>query len=70
MTSEPTNTTYFETYCDKPYDRHHYKIVLTGGQSMVVEDYSQAKAIWHHLEGRGETIEVLDVTKKRVAKGF
>ena len=62
--------TYFKQTCDKPYDRHHYKIILTGGQSLIVEDYEQARAIWYQLGGKGKTIEVLDVTKKPVAKGF
>lgn len=62
----------FKQTCDKPYDRHHYKINYNG-QSVVVKDYELAKHMWYQLAQQDiiATIDVVDPIKdKGGGKGF
>lgn len=36
----------FSQTCDKPYDRHHYKLVYTNGREVIYDDYMQVQAVW------------------------
>jgi len=63
---------YFSQTCNKPYDRHHYKIVFTNGQSEVYEDYQVAHSKWFQSPGQFLShMEVIDIKKeKKAGKGF
>ena len=59
---------YFTETSSEPYDRHHYKVIKSTGEHVVVESWEQAQSIWwnsppHFLSH----IEVLD---KKETKGF
>ena len=63
----------FKQTCDKPYDRHHYRINHSNGQSVVVGGYELAKHMWYQLARDGiiATIDVVDPVKnKDGGKGF
>ena len=49
----------FESYCDKPYDRHTYKLVLSNGKAIVLEDYDQVRAFWYKFRQQLKSLEVL-----------
>jgi len=51
----------FKTYCDKPYDRHTYKIVFKDGQSVSLNSYDDVQRHWHHFQSHAHHIEVIDV---------
>jgi len=57
----------FTTYCDKLYDRHHYKLNTIDGESVIIEDYEMLRATWYHYKNDVESVEVLDITR---GKGF
>ena len=62
---------YFSQTCNKPYDRHHYKIVCQN-KSFVVESWDQVKEWWWnncHLPKFDAVVHVLDKPKKK-PKGF
>jgi hypothetical protein len=52
----------FTTYCDEPYDRHLYKVVLKNGKALIFDDYEIARAFWwnNNQTGNLRTIEVID----------
>ena len=50
----------FTTYCDKPYDRHTYRILVDGGDPVNVDSWDVARAVWFQLSPRCSTIEVVD----------
>lgn len=61
----------FTTYCDKDYDRHDYKLILSNGKSIVFDDYDTAKRYWYEYRGKVVSIQVLDKkTKPSGGKGF
>ena len=61
----------FKQTCDKPYDRHHYKLFYSNGQSIVLEDYLDVQAHWFQTpEQFLSHVEVLDIPKKKKKKGF
>ena len=37
---------FFEQTCDKPYDRHDYKIVYTDGHFKVFNTHEEFQATW------------------------
>lgn len=53
----------FTTYCDKDYDRHHYKLVLKNGKSVVFADYDVLRANWYNWKRACSHIIVLDAPK-------
>ena len=59
---------FFEQTSNKPYDRHHYKIVCKD-QSFVVESWDEVQEYWWIRRGfNPPVIEVIDKPKK--SKGF
>ena len=59
---------FFEQTSNKPYDRHHYKIVCKD-QSFVVESWQEVQEYWwNNMHIQTPTIEVLDKPKSN--KGF
>jgi len=62
----------FQQTCNKPYDRHHYKLIYSNGQSIVLDDYMDVQAHWFQTPAQFLShIEVLDIPqKKKKTKGF
>ena len=59
---------WFAQTSNKPYDRHHYKIVCQD-QSFVVESWDEVQEYWWNRRGfNSPVIEVIDKPKK--SKGF
>lgn len=58
----------FTTYCDKPYDRHNYAVILKDGREYVFDSYKLARDFWWSFCKKGimDRIEVLDVKKGRL----
>jgi hypothetical protein len=59
----------FKQTCDKPYLRHHYKLVYDSGKEVIFDNYEDAQVTWFQHSGNFLShIEVLDIKKK--SKGF
>ena len=59
----------FKLHCDKPYLRHHYKVVYDDGTYQVFDNYEDVQVLWFNRGGNFLShIEVLDIKQK--AKGF
>ena len=61
---------YFSQTSDKPYDRHHYKIVCQN-KSFVVESWDEVQEYWWNRNNLfvPAVIEVIDKPKPK-SKGF
>ena len=57
----------FTSYCDRPYDRHTYKLRLKNGKSVVFDSYDLMKYHWYKWKGQCERVDILDAT---AGKGF
>ena len=65
---ERNDPLFFEQTCNKPYDRHHYKIVCET-KSIVVESWEEVQEFWwNNREINPPVIEVID--KPKTTKGF
>lgn len=53
----------FTTYCDKPYDRHHYKLKMKNGKSVIFEDYETMRAHWYHWRPNVDRVLIIDAKK-------
>ena len=49
----------FTTYCDKPYNRHSYKMVLKNGKAIHFDDYDALKAHWYHYREHTSHVDVI-----------
>ncbi len=49
----------FTSYCDKPYDRHTYRLTLLNGKAIVLEDYDQVRQFWYQFRQQLKSLEVL-----------
>ena len=63
---------FFEQTSNEPYDRHHYRLVLTDGRSVEFDDWQTVAAQWFKLPAMfTQYIDVLDKPKARAQpKGF
>ncbi len=52
----------FTTYCDKPYDRHTYKLVMKNGDEYIFDDYEVVRAAWWTKPDLVELIEVMEAS--------
>ena len=59
----------FKTFCDKPYDKHDYKLIFKDGRSCIFDNYDIAKYYWYQWRDELETIVILD-SKRRSGQGF
>lgn len=60
----------FKQTCDKPYDRHHYKLVYSNGNEVVFDNYQDVNAAWFQTPSDFVShVEVLDIPEKK-SKGF
>ena len=55
----PGDPRYFTETCPKSYDRHHYKLILKSGKSLVVQDYEILRALWFQYNKYADKVEVL-----------
>jgi hypothetical protein len=56
----------FAQTCDKPYDRHKYKLFLTNGKVELYEHYEDAQVRWFQTPKQFLShVEVIDRKKKR-----
>ena len=58
---------YFTETSSGDYDKHHYKVVSSGGQSVIVQDYESVRSIWFQSPFMSY-MEVLDIKKR--GEGF
>ena len=59
----------FKQTCDKPYDRHDYKLILSNGKEMIFSNYEDVQVTWFQIAQQFLShVEVLD--KKSKSKGF
>ena len=59
----------FKQTCDKPYDRHDYKLVYDNGNEVIFENYESVQLTWFQHGGNFLShVEVLD--KQKQTKGF
>ena len=60
---------YFSQTSDKPYDRHHYKII-SQTKTIVVESWDEMQEYWwNNMSFQPPIVEVLDKLKEK-SKGF
>lgn len=60
----------FKQTCDKPYIRHHYKLMYTDGRDVVFDNYEDIQITWFQSAGHFLShIEVLDIPQSK-GKGF
>ena len=60
---------YFSQTSDKPYDRHHYKII-SQTKTIVVESWDDVQEYWwNNMSFQPPIVEVLDKPKEK-PKGF
>ena len=54
----------FKQTSNKPYDRHHYKLVYSTEKSDIFDDYEDCRLVWFQTSPLLLShIEVLDVNK-------
>ena len=59
----------FKQTSNDPYNRHHYKLILSNCREIVFEDYMEVQAAWLQTANQFLShIEVLDIKEK--TKGF
>ena len=60
---------YFTQTCDKPYDRHHYKLVYDN-KEVIVKTWEEVREHWWNKRSiNPPVVHVLDKPKKK-SKGF
>jgi len=60
----------FNQTCDKPYDRHNYKLIFTNGREVIFDNYEDVQVTWFQLPADFLShVEVLDIPQKR-SRGF
>lgn len=58
----------FNQTCNKPYDRHNYKLVYVDGRTVIYENYDEVQLAWFQVPNQFLShVEVLD---KKPKKGF
>ena len=57
----------FKTYCDKPYDKHLYRIEWKDGSRTEYDNYDIVRYVWYQYKEMAERVLILDCTK---GKGF
>ena len=58
----------FKLSCEKPYDKHKYRVNLKNGKSVVFEDYETMRYMWYQWRTDVKNVDVLD--EKTGGKGF
>ena len=60
---------YFSQTCNKPYDRHHYKIVCKR-KSIVLESWDEVQEYWWNNIAFNPDMIVEVIDKPKTTKGF
>ena len=60
---------FFEQTCNKPYDRHHYKIVCKS-KSVVLESWEEVQEYWWNNIAFNPDMIVEVIDKPKTTKGF
>ena len=60
---------YFSQTCNKPYDRHHYKIVCKN-KSVVLESWDEVQEYWWNNIALNPDMIVEVIDKPKTTKGF
>ena len=60
---------YFSQTCNKPYDRHHYKIVCKN-KSVVLESWEEVQEYWWNNMAFNSDMIVEVIDKPKTTKGF
>ena len=66
---ERNDPLFFEQTCNKPYDRHHYKIVCET-KSIVVESWEEVQEYWWNNIAVNPDMIVEVIDKPKTTKGF
>ena len=66
---ERNDPLFFEQTCNKPYDRHHYKIVCES-KSIVVESWEEVQEYWWNNIALNPDMIVEVIDKPKTTKGF
>ena len=53
----------FETYCDKPYDKHTYDMIMKDGSVRSYDNYELMRYEWYQLRKQVELVVVVDTKK-------
>ena len=53
----------FETYCDKPYDKHTYDMVMKDGSVQSYDNYELMRYHWYQLRDKVKSVVVKDMKK-------
>ena len=60
---------YFSQTCNKPYDRHHYKMVCKS-KSVVLESWDEVQEYWWNNIALNPDMIVEVIDKPKITKGF
>ncbi len=61
---KPSDSRYFETYCDKLYDRHTYNIIFSNGQSENYDSWEEVQVKWFQTPTQFLShVDILDINK-------
>ncbi len=58
----------FKLHCEKPYDRHDYKVVFEDGRELVFDNYEDVQLYW--FQHGGNFLSHIEVLDKKKSKGF
>ena len=60
---------YFSQTCNKPYDRHHYKMICKS-KSVVLESWEEVQEYWWNNIAFNPDMIVEVIDKPKTTKGF
>ena len=60
---------YFSQTCNKPYDRHHYKMICKS-KSIVLESWEEVQEYWWNNIAFNPDMIVEVIDKPKTTKGF
>lgn len=58
----------FTQTSNKPYDKHHYKLVYSNQQEVIFENYADVQAAW--FQTPSDFVSHIEVIDKKEVKGF
>ena len=58
----------FKQTCNKPYDRHDYKVVFDDGTHVIFDNYEDVQSLWWNHSGN--FLSHIEVLNKKQTKGF
>ena len=50
----------FKLSCNKPYDRHSYRVTLKTGKKLEFEDYEMMRYYWYQMRDDVDHVDVID----------